>query len=219
MLEKAFIAWPGWKHLYYACQLAFLNTLWFQFVYFGSDYITAHRKYRVPVHFNWELRIPLVPEMILFYMSIYGLFLMAPFILRTKREIRQLVLAQALSILIAGICFLLFPAELAFSPSQSGNGIISSIFHFADQVNLDYNLLPSLHVTLSLICVIFLTKTANFFWKSILWFWGLGIAISTVLTHQHHVLDVVTGFILTFATVRCVCIQKIPGVQKAIVSN
>jgi membrane-associated phospholipid phosphatase len=215
----AFIAWPGWKHLFYACQLTFLNTLWFQFVYFGSDYITAHRKYRVPIHFNWELGIPLIPEMILFYMSIYGLFLIAPFILRTKQEIRQLVFAHVLSILIAGICFFLFPAELAFSPSQSGSGIISSVFLFADRINLDHNLLPSLHVTLSLICVILLTKAANFLWKSILWIWGFGISISTVLTHQHHILDVITGFVLAFAAVKFVSIQQVSAVQKSTASN
>src|SRR5437764_10937498 len=86
--EAAFLAWPGWAHLRYAALLSLAITAWFGLVYVGADSLTAHRSFRVPVHFPAELRIPLVPAMTVFYMSIYGLFFLVPFVLRTRREFR-----------------------------------------------------------------------------------------------------------------------------------
>jgi membrane-associated phospholipid phosphatase len=206
--NEAFIAWPGWKHLLYSCQLSILNSFWFEFVYFGSDYITSHRKYRVPVHFNWELSLPLFPGMILFYMSIYGLFLIAPFILRKKEDLRALVQTHAIAIFIAGICFYLFPADLAFKPPPTDMGIYTGIFNIADRINLDHNLLPSLHVTLSSICVMVFSRRAGLVWKFVLWVWAFSIALSTLLTHQHHVLDVFAGLLLAVFAVQLVYVQN-----------
>src|SRR5258708_28103353 len=110
-----FLAWPGWAHLRYAALLSFVNTLWFVLVYGGMDALTARRTFRVPVHFPEELTIPFVPAMTLFYMSIYFLFLMAPFVLPTLREFRALVVTLAVAIFFGGIGFLLFSAYLAFA--------------------------------------------------------------------------------------------------------
>src|SRR5260370_7580208 len=87
-----FLAWPGWAHLRYAALLSIANTLWFVFVYGGMDALTARRNFRVPVHFPAELAIPFVPPMTLFYISIYLLFCMAPFFLRTRREFPPLLI-------------------------------------------------------------------------------------------------------------------------------
>src|SRR5258708_22399275 len=110
-----FLAWPGWAHLRYAALLSIANTLWFVLVYGGMDALTARRTFRVPVHFPAELAIPFVPAMTIFYMSIFLLFWIAPFLLRTRREFRAFVITVAVAIFCRGLGFLLFSADLAFA--------------------------------------------------------------------------------------------------------
>jgi len=202
---EPFLAWPGWAHLRYAALLSFANTLWFVLIYGGMDALTARRGFRVLVHFPAELALPFVPAMTLFYMSIYLLFWMAPFILRTRREFRALVTTLAIAIFCGGIGFFLFPANLAFAPPrEEALGIWSGLFHFADKLNLTYNLLPSLHVAFAVICVAIFSACAPAAGKVLLWFWAAMIAVSTVLIHQHHLLDVATGWLLAL-----VCVESI----------
>jgi len=205
VVERAepFLAWPGWAHFRYAALLSFVNTLWFVLVYGGMDSLTARRSFRVPVHFPAELAIPFVPAMTLFYMSIYLLFWMAPFILRTRREFRALVITMAFAIFCGGIGFLLFLADLAFAPPREEDlGIWAGLFHFADKLNLTYNLLPSLHVAFAVICIAIFSARAPVGGKVLLWFWAAMVAASTVLIHQHHLLDVATGWLLALICVK-----------------
>ncbi len=214
MPEKTepFLAWPGWAHLREAALLSLADTLWFLIVYGGADRLTAHRELRVPVHVSAELRIPLVPWMTVFYISIYGLFLLAPFVLRTRREFRAAVVTMALAITLAGIGFLLFPAELAFAPAREEQlGVWAGLFHLADDLNLTYNLVPSLHVAFAVICVALFSPRAPRPVQILLWLWALLIAASTVLTHQHHVLDAVTGWLLALVCVRLVARPAAPA--------
>ncbi|HEX4965708.1 MAG TPA: phosphatase PAP2 family protein [Thermoanaerobaculia bacterium] len=198
-----FLAWPGWAHLRYAAALSILNSAWFALVYGGADALTARRSLRVPASFAAELRIPFVPGMTLFYMSLYGLFLLAPFVLRTRREFRALVLTLAFVIAGSGVGFLLFPAQLAFPPPpESALGVWAGLYHFADALNLTYNLLPSLHVALAVVCVAVFAPRAPGAVKAFLWTWAFLIAASTMLIHQHHVLDVITGWALAIVAVR-----------------
>ena len=201
--RQPFLAWPGWAHLKFAWSQTLLVSLWFSVVFVGADWFTANRALRVRVHLDAELHIPLIPSFTLVYMSIYALFLAAPFVLRTRREITTLALTQALAISIAGICFLLIPGQLAYTPPTDVQlGVWKGLFNFADQVNLDYNLVPSLHVALSIICIELFAVYAGRGGKFLLRAWGFLIAASTVFTHQHHLVDAVTGYLLAFVVVK-----------------
>jgi membrane-associated phospholipid phosphatase len=203
--REPFLAWPGWPHLRYAALLSLANTLWFLAVYGGADLLTARRGFRVPVHFAAELRIPFVPWMTVFYMSLYGLFLLAPFLLRTRREFAAVISTMAVAIAVSGIAFLLVPAELAFAPVRDDQpGAWAGIYHVADGLNLTYNLLPSLHVAFAVICASAFSPRAPGPIKAALWLWAFLIAASTVLIHQHHILDVITGWLLALVCVRTV---------------
>jgi len=189
------LAWPGWRHLCFSWWLTVLVTAWFALVFAGANSFTASHPTRVRVHLDAELQIPLVPGFIIFYLSIYLLFAAIPFVLRTRREVTSLALAQCLAIGLAGICFLLIPAQLAYAP-PTGLGVWQGTFRFADAMNLDYNLVPSLHVALSFICIECFAAHRELVGKALLRNWGMLIAASTVLTHQHHLLDVLSGGLL-----------------------
>ena len=146
-MNKSFIAWPGWKFLRFAWLLSALNGVWFAFVYGGCEWITAHRASRVPIHLPFELSIPLVPAALVPYMSIYGLFAAGPFIVRDRRNFVTLISALATATFIGGVGFLLLPSRAAFAPPADLGGW-SGLFQLADDLSLDYNMVPSLHVGL-----------------------------------------------------------------------
>jgi membrane-associated phospholipid phosphatase len=111
----------------------------------------------------------------------------------------------AVIIATAGVCFLLFPVELAYPPvPESELGAWAGLFHVADELNLTYNLLPSLHVALTVGCVAAFATHIRGAGQALLWIWAGAIALSTLLTHQHQVLDVLTGWLLAVLCFRYV---------------
>lgn len=188
-----FLDWPGWPFLRFAWLLSAANAAWFAMIYAGCDWLTARRTLRVPIHLPVELSIPLIPGAVVIYMSIYLLFLAGPFIVRERRKFAALIRALALATLIGGVGFLLVPSQAAFAP-PGDLGIWAGLFHFADRLNLDYNMVPSLHVALSVCCIAAFARHASRAGHALLWMWAAAIALSTLLTHQHHVVDVITGW-------------------------
>ncbi len=193
MAKRQFFAWPGWSHLRFAWLLSALSAAWFASIYIGCNWVTTHRSMRVPIHLPSELSIPFIPSAVSIYMSIYVLFLAGPFIVRDRREFAALIRALALATFIGGVGFLLIPSQPAFAP-PSDLGIWKDLFHFADRINLDCNMVPSLHVALSVCCIAAFGRHTSLRGRTVLWIWAVTIALSTLFTHQHHVLDVVTGW-------------------------
>jgi hypothetical protein len=198
-----FMAWPGWAHIRYATRLTLLVGAWFALVYVGSDWLTARRAARVRIHFDAELHLPLVPVAVLAYMSLYLLFVALPFVLRRRREAASLAVQQSITILVAGVGFLLIPGQLAYAP-PTNLGFWAPVFQVADRMNLDYNLVPSLHVAMSIVCIEAYAPRAGRAGRLALRGWGVLIAASTLLTHQHHLVDVVAGYGLALAVARWV---------------
>jgi membrane-associated phospholipid phosphatase len=199
--EIAFWAWPGWRLLGLSALLGSCQVLWFALIYGGTNYLTTLRSYRVRLHFDWELDVPFVPAMVLGYLSIYPLFVIAPFILRTRREMVSLVLTQATITLVAGIFFLFLPADLHF-PTEPDMGDWKWLVELARRIALEHNFIPSLHVGMSAVCVLAYSRRAGWLGKTLLWLWSAFISASTMLIHQHYVVDVLAGYALAWAGVR-----------------
>jgi membrane-associated phospholipid phosphatase len=200
--RQPLFAWPGARHLGEMAILSAAVLLLFVIVYGGADWVTGFRN-RHHAHLPMELQIPFVPAAVIGYMSLYGLFAIAPFILRTKRELRALAATLATAIVVGGICFLLFPAELAF-PEPTKLGEWQKLYAVADQINLHYNLVPSLHVALAIICVDLFARRAVLMGALVFWLWGAAVCASTVFLHQHHLVDVAAGLVLALAVNRVV---------------
>lgn len=193
---------PGWRHLGRAALLALGVLIVFCVVYGGTDFLSRGRTL-VKVHLDAEQSIPFVPAMTLAYVSMYGLLVLAPFVLRSERELRALSAALVAAILTAGVCFLLWPAEAAF-PAPDTLGIWAGLYHAADEFNLHYNMVPSLHVALSIATAATLAHHCKPWGAAVLWCWGGLVSLSTVLIHQHHLLDVATGVALGVAVDRVI---------------
>jgi membrane-associated phospholipid phosphatase len=167
----------------------------FLIVYGGCNWITSRRANVGTIYFEWERVIPFVPFFILPYMSIDLFFIVAPFLCRTDRELSILAKRIAAAIIVAGICFLLLPLRFAF-PRPHADEWLGALFDVFRGMDAPYNLLPSLHAALTLILLdVYFRHTRGVVRvATIMWF--VLIALSPVLTYQHHVIDIAGGFIL-----------------------
>jgi Dual specificity phosphatase, catalytic domain/PAP2 superfamily len=167
----------------------------FLIVYSGCNWITAHRANVGTFYFEWERKIPFEPFFILPYMSIDLFFVGAPLLCRTDRELSVLAKRIGAAIIVAAICFLLFPLRFAF-PRPHVDGWLGALFDWFRGMDAPYNLLPSLHAAFTLIlCDIYFRHTRGFVRVAIMT-WFVLIALSPVFTYQHHLVDIVGGFVL-----------------------
>jgi membrane-associated phospholipid phosphatase len=193
-----FWGWPGGSNLIYAYGvLGPLLMGWFVLVFAGANYVTGLHDFRTPLYFTRELSIPLVPAMAVVYNTLHLGYSMAPFVLRTRPEMNALAVTWVLMTAVAGVAFLLLPFESGFpAPQDPQLGVWRAAYRWADGANLTFNMFPSLHVAWLLACVDVYSRKAPLPGKALLWLWGAAMMLSTLLTHFHHVADVVCGFLL-----------------------
>ena len=179
----------------YAATTSVALSLLFLVAYGGCSWITAHRSDVGTWYYSWESFIPFVPLMIIPYMSINLFFVCAPFLCQSRNELRVFAQRIAFAILVAGVCFLLIPLQYsAVRPQPSDwTGAIFRFLHFFDQ---PYNLLPSLHIAFRTILAAFYAKHTKGVMRLASHVWFVLIGFSTLLTNQHHIVDVVGGFVL-----------------------
>ena len=167
----------------------------FLIVYGSCNWITSRRPNVGTIYFEWEREIPFVPFLILPYMSIDLFFILAPFLSRTDRELSILAKRIAAAIIVAGICFLLFPLRFAF-PRPHADGWLGALFDWFRGMDAPYNLLPSLHAALMLILLDVYVRHTRGLVRIAIIIWFILIALSPVLTYQHHVIDILGGVVL-----------------------
>ena len=116
------------------------------------------------------------------------------------RQLDRFALAIFVLIAISGGFFLIIPAELSFQPQEPTSW--QAWVRVADTLNLRYNCVPSLHVGLGVACAAAYTRCTAGVFSFVLWLWAAAVAASTLLLHQHHLIDVLTGWWLALLCVR-----------------
>jgi len=170
-------------------------SLLFLILYPLCNWLAAQRAYVPTLFFAWERAIPFVPLMIAPYMSLDLLFVAAPFLCRNNRELAALSKQIVTALLVAGVCFLLFPLRFAFErPPLSG--WLGDFFAWFCGLDRPFNLLPSLHIAFCTILGEFYARHTRGALRHAFVVWFVLIAFSAVLTFQHHIMDVVGGFAL-----------------------
>jgi membrane-associated phospholipid phosphatase len=184
------------RHLRRFTLLWALLTAQFAVVFYGADWLTAQHPLRIHAYASAELAIPLVPVMVVPYMTMYVIFLFAPFVLQSAAELDRFAGTLARVIMIAGVAFLLLPAEPGFAPVSTAGSVWNPWLQLAATLSRKYDLVPSLHVALFTVCAGTYASRASGGVRMLLGTWLAIVAASTVLTHQHHLIDVVSGLVL-----------------------
>jgi hypothetical protein len=117
-MNAACTSLPSVKPFRAAAAAAWLSLL-FLGVYGFCNWFTSTRSDVGTLYFEWERHIPFIPLMIVPYMSIDLFFIAAPFLCCDADELRVLTRRISMGIIIAGICFLVFPLRFAFDRSSA----------------------------------------------------------------------------------------------------
>ncbi len=169
-------------------------------IYFGAGLFAAQQQETLGLYWNWERDIPLLPWMIWPYLTLFSLFLLPLFHMTTK-QIEALSRQSVVVLIIAGSFFLLLPTHSGFSPIAV-QGFHQAVFGMLAMVDTPHNLAPSLHVAFSALILLGCASHSQAVWAWGFRFWLLVIAASTLLVHQHHIFDVVSGLALALLTQR-----------------
>lgn len=186
-----------------AAKTSVLLSLLFLFVYGSTNWYTAQRP-ETDVgtwYFTSELAaIPYVPLLIVPYMSIDLLFFLAAFLCRDDRELRVYAQRVVFAILVAAMFFLVMPLKLVWPERPRLDGFFGDLIEQSCTapflMEYPHNLFPCLHVALAMILAEIYGRHSRGLLKLVGYAWFGLIALSTVFTWQHHVVDVFGGFVL-----------------------
>jgi membrane-associated phospholipid phosphatase len=184
--------------------LAAVFAAYFWIVYGACDILAAHVAWRYHVALPFESMIPFVLWAAGIYLTITPFLLMALFVLRTPERMLPLFATLCAEVTIAGVIFCIFPVELSFPPHEVA-GAAGVVYGLARTVALAYNCVPSLHVALALTAAWAFAQVGGRRWRLLVWSWAAAIAASTLLIHQHHLVDLAAAGLLT-----AVCTRYVP---------
>jgi hypothetical protein len=187
--------WPGMQAFKVRMGLALFFLFFFYLVYGTAAYVADYVPWRIPVGFDFELTIPFIPESALIYLSLSLLMLLALFVIRETSQLKMLVYVLCIQTLIAGVCFVVFPAVSNFPARITGEGVL--IFRIADTLNLHNNEVPSLHVCFAFTLVAVVSHYGLFWQRLMLYSWSVAIAVSALTIHEHNLIDLLAGIILS----------------------
>lgn len=138
--------------------------------------------------------IPFSTKGIWLYLSF---FLAVPFAFwRAPLErIQSMMIAIIISALISGVFFIAFPTTLEY-PKVTGNSISDKLFYLLLLIDTAQNCFPSLHASITTICLLGLWQKQKLFMNCIYFVATLAILYSIIQLRRHLTLDVTAGILV-----------------------
>ncbi|MCX6082355.1 MAG: phosphatase PAP2 family protein [Chloroflexi bacterium] len=182
--------------------LTFLGWL---IIYFFVNRLKVKSQDRLDLGTAFDRKIPFVPQFALIYFSTY-IFVVQPFIILSKANQFYWMLASFASIsIIASLIHALVPSKIERRDNLDTGNLSGWLLGQFQKTCKPYGNFPSMHVGLSVpvVAANFLVGGVGIGSLSLLW--AILIALSTLFTKQHYILDVLAGifcgiviFFLTF---------------------
>jgi len=167
--------------------------------------VSLHTRYPSQIYnlaTPFDSMIPFIPAMIVPYSWSLVLFVVSFFLVRTSIQLSLLSYRLILATVFACLIFYFYPARFSFSRSIPDDWTQLG-YQFLQLVDKPFNQLPSLHVSYAMLLGVSLwdVVASKKRWGSAayrLLLTGICtlIALSTVLTYQHHLLDMFGGVVL-----------------------
>lgn len=171
-------------------------------VYLGTEWITGDRK-----HYDLTLavdqRIPVIPAFTVIYIGCY-LFWIVNYLLiarQGKEHCMRFVTADLLSRLVCGVIYLLLPT-MNVRPQLSGTDIWTEMLRWVYKLDAPTRLFPSIHCLVSWFCYIGIRgrRCVPKGYRLFSCLFALLVCLSTLVTKQHYLVDVLGGILLAEAT-------------------
>lgn len=141
-------------------------------------------------------------------------FILIPYayLVAQPHRVRWLARAMALSALMCGVVFLLYPTTLAYPPVGEGSAWSTQMLRLLQAADSTQNCLPSLHGALTLLCVWVLAECERPLRSALVVLLGLGIAYAIIALRRHVSIDLAGGLLVGLAGGMLAKIQvSLPG--------
>jgi membrane-associated phospholipid phosphatase len=192
---------PQRRLLAYLCFLTIFCAAFFPVYALGAIYgIRSDSHWRL--FMGWETAIPLVEWMVIPYLSLFAAYLV-PLFTMTPRELQRLTWQSLVVIGASGACFILLPTTIGFEPVEP-EGPVAPLLQLIRLVDGPHNLVPSLHVAGGGLVLLGSAQFASPPLAFLLRLWLAVMIVSTILVHQHHLLDAATGLLLALVVRRLI---------------
>jgi membrane-associated phospholipid phosphatase len=166
------------------------------FYIFLPELFPPARRYAPEIAF--DRAVPLQPAWALVYGALYGFLIILPlFVVRQEEQIRRTVFAYLTIWITSYVFFIAYPTIAPRPLEVAGDGFFVWSLRTLYGADPPYNCFPSLHVAHSFVSALTIHRVHR----------GAGIltliaallvAVSTLFTKQHYVVDVIAGIVLAF---------------------
>jgi len=167
-------------------------------LYFVIAILTQDRPTYAP-DIALDRALPLQPAWMLVYGSLYVFVVLLPVLVVRQRELfRRALQAYLMVMIVAYAGFLLYPTAAPRPALVSGDGFAAWSLRLAYSLDPPYNCFPSLHVAYSFVSALTCYRVHRGVGAAAALWAGL-IGVSTLLTKQHYVADVIVGALAAYA--------------------
>lgn len=132
------------------------------------------------------------------YLSFFILIPYTYLVVRPAR-VRWLARAMAVSALLCGVVFLLYPTTLAYPPVGDGTGWSTQVLRMLQTMDSTQNCLPSLHGALTLLCAWALFERDRPIRSALAVLLTLGICYAIIALRRHVSIDLGAGLLVGMA--------------------
>jgi membrane-associated phospholipid phosphatase len=143
----------------------------------------------------WDAAVPFVEWSIWIYVSQFALLPLAFVLARDDLDRHRAYYASLAATAIAAVVFVAWPTQIA-RPAIVGEDLTAAAWRLLYSSDVPGNCFPSLHVALSVIAGTVLWRSDR---RLVALLWPGLIAVSTLTTRQHVLLDVAAGAALAIA--------------------
>ena len=174
----------------------------------------ATRSDHFHLYMDWELSIPLVEWMILFYYAAY----IAPFFtywLLDFEEVKAMAKSYIFACAIGAVVFLAVPTVLGYPRDETMLGFFKPLYLYLWKVDQPHNLFPSIHVVIAFLLLRpLLDKPIPKWAKAVTITFIVGISSSIIFVYQHHLIDLVSGLALAYYSYKFVYQPQLAKARK-----
>jgi membrane-associated phospholipid phosphatase len=164
-------------------------------IYFFINRLQVEPQSRLDLSTPLDGKIPFIPQLALIYFSTY-IFVIQPFIILSEARLFYWMLSSFGAITaIASLIHATVPSKIERNEILVTDGFSGKLIDLFQKTCKPYGNFPSMHVALSVPVVGVNYLVSGPIVGSITLIWAVLIALSTLYTKQHYILDVLAGLI------------------------
>lgn len=179
-------------------------TLYAAVTYGVTNSIASARGATRCIALSWEQHLPLVSWLIVPYLLVDVLMAFSALCATSQAGLRTLTRRILWAFGIGNLIFLLLPLRCEF-PRSIPDDWTAPLFHLLHFTDLPYNQAPSAHIYEAMIIApVYLSRFPHPAARAAFILTIFLGSAGTVLTYQHHVMDIVTGAFFGFVVIRLI---------------